>query len=132
MLRNFDSTLDRQGVSISRRVIGIEETVKVVSKPKLPLSKRYTFTNDADWDWRDLRDFVVAHSRENGGRIIGGPRLVGIFEGFMKRWGDAAVQIARYAIEVEGGVWLGHLVTPEDFAHGSDPYFAIPISERLA
>src|SRR5690606_17511487 len=86
----------------------------------------------SEWEWSDLRDYVVYEIEERFGPF---PREsakeVGIFKAFMKRWGADAQAIAKYAFEVENGRWRGAPISIYRFCQNSDPYFAVPIMERI-
>ena len=54
-----------------------------------------------------------------------------IFQHFMRRWGNKAVPIAKFAFVVAGGRWHGKDVAPSMFSKGYDPYFAAEIDRLL-
>lgn len=106
----------------------VQETVRLTPVP----GAAYLMKDDADWSWEDLRDYVM-------GQIVAyhGPQLrnlvkeAGIFKGFMARYGDNAVGIARFAFEQQRGMWQRAPIMVTRFCKGSDPYFADPIARRL-
>jgi hypothetical protein len=84
------------------------------------------------WDWRGLRDYVMARIEDRHGRVERDSlKEASVFKSFLKRWGDVAPDIARYALEDCGGQWNGRPVTMTSFCKGSDPYFGALIAERL-
>lgn len=120
MLRNIETDLDRGVNTVAT------STATVVSSP----SRGYLMRSE--WDWSDLRDYVVHEIESRFGPF---PREthkeIGIFKGFMKRWGPDAEVIARYAFEVENGRWAGAPISVYRFCQNSDPYFAEVILERV-
>lgn len=128
-MRNFDTELDRQGVTrmVTTEVV-VEETVKVI--PKASTSRAYL--GKTDWAWDDLRDYVVAEIEARFGAFPRDSRKEsGIFKSFLARWPEQAQAIAKYAFEVSDGRWAGAPISVNRFCKGSDPYFAQVISERL-
>lgn len=134
-LRNFDTDLDVQGVT---RLVTVKETVPVVKdevvvRPVLSQSVTFAGKPPADWSWEELRDYVV---REIEARFGAFPRdskkEFGIFSAFKGRWGAQAGPIAKFAFDVADGRWKGAPISVTRFAKGSDPYFSVPISERLS
>ena len=66
---------------------------------------------------------------EEGGRLTGTqlpvPGAEEIFAGFIRRFGQLdATRIARAAIEVHRGMWIGAPVTPRRFTRSNDEFFA--------
>lgn len=85
------------------------------------------------WTWRELRDYVVDEIENRFGIFTRDPlKEAGIFKGFVKRWGQNAGAIARYAFTVCDGLWHDSPVTVFRFAQGSDAHFASIIAESLA
>lgn len=109
----------------------ITETVEVTPSPMSEASA-YLTKSDDQWTWGDLRDYVV-HEIET--RFGPWPRdskkEYGIFNRFLSQWGPLAPRIARHAFETCDGWWSSAPVRIERFCRGSDPYFAVPIAERL-
>lgn len=93
----------------------------------------YIGKSDAEWQWDDLRDYVIYELEKRFGCFARRPATqeFGIFDSFRRRWGNKAPAIARHAFEVCGGMWHNRQVTVESFCKGSDPYFAQPIADRL-
>lgn len=130
-MRNFDDdevqTLSKSGVV--QDVPQVRETVTLRSQ-----RPRKTYISSESWEWRELRDYVIAQMQMKSSCVGYSPDSLkesGIFKGFINRWGDQAEAIARYVFEDHDGTWLGEPVTPTRFTKGNDPYFAEPIAERL-
>lgn len=89
------------------------------------------YLDKSDWDWDDLRDYVVYEIESRWGVF---PRdsikESGIFKSFLKRWPQAR-QIAEYVFEAEGGQWRGRQVSIYSFMKAEDENFAAQIAERL-
>ena len=136
-MRNFDTELDRQGVSrmvataptVSTTVeVVVEEEVSVIRRP----STSRAYLGKSQWAWDDLRDYVVAEIEARFGAFPRDSRKeAGIFKSFLSRWPDQAAEIARYAFEVCDGRWGGAPISVNRFCKGSDPYFAEKIVARL-
>jgi hypothetical protein len=113
----------------------VVETVPVVTEKVRVTSvagASYLLKEDAEWTWADLRDYVMGQIEEFHGPQLRNPvKEKAIFEGFMKRHGAKAVGIARFAFEVQRGMWQRAPISVNRFCKGSDVYFATPISERL-
>lgn len=122
-LINVETDLDQHGVtrmSVRRDVLP-------------PVAKRLDVTTD-EWTWRELRDYVEAELQSRGGPMerSGEFRDVGIYKGFIKRWGsERARKIARAAFELYEGRWGGAPITVTRFCQGNDPFFGSVIAERL-
>lgn len=133
-MRNFDTELDRLGVT---RLVAVTETVEITPTPTpvQPRVRSMAFIGkaDVDWQWDDLRDYVISEIEKKSGPIVRKPATqeYGIFNSFLKRWGLRAPAIARYAFETCGGVWRNSQVRVESFCKNADPHFAQPISDRL-
>lgn len=129
-LMNFDTDLDRAGVTRQTKVSVVTETVTAHRPTE---ARTFLLGQEASWDWRQLRDYVVAEIevRQGPGTFERGPREYGIFTAFCGRWGAQAGSIARYAFEVCDGMWRGQPISITRFTKNSDPYFASVIAERL-
>lgn len=96
-------------------------------------ARGYALREEQDWDWEDLRDYVVAQIESRIGMF---PRdavkEAATFKAFANRHGKMSSQIARYAFEVCDGWWHNAPIRVERFCKGSDPYFASKIAERIA
>ena len=73
---------------------------------------------------------------EEGGRLTGTqlpvPGAEEIFGGFIRRFGQRdATRIARAAIEVHRGMWMGAPITPRRFTRSNDEFFANAVLARL-
>lgn len=135
-LRNFDTILDQQGVSAitrTRNVVPPPVRERVTATVEPSASRGYVGKDPEQWSWSDLRDYVVAQVEERFGAFPrDSKKEYGIFKRFAEAWGARAGRIARYAFEVEGGYWLGAPISVYRFTKNSDPFFAEPISARLA
>lgn len=128
-MRNYDTATDQRAATA--RVIEVEEVLASADPGSLRASRTYLLRDE--WDWRDLRDFVIneiTSRRTMGGRDA--LREAGIFKGFVKRHGSNAEAIARYAFDRLDGVYEGTEVGVTSFCKNADPFFADPIAERLA
>jgi hypothetical protein len=121
-MQNFMTELDLMGVS----------TLRVTSTVR-PSATSRTHLISGEWDWRQVRDYVLTEMEERfGPQTTDSHKLIGIFKGFSARWGEQAGPISRYVFESCGGMWQGKRVTVTSWCKGADPYFATPIAERLA
>lgn len=96
-------------------------------------SAGYLTKPDAGWAWDDLRDYVV-HEIEarHGAQARDFRKESGIFKGFLSRYGDQAVPIARLAFSpVFDGMWRSAPIAVTRFTKGSDPYFGDILLQRL-
>lgn len=132
-MRNFDTDLDTaisSEVRSTAMAVKVTETVTVTPRPTE--SRTFVGKAEGEWDWSDLRDYVVVQIEQRFGSF---PRDAkkesGIFKSFLTRYGAKAPAIAKYVFESEGGYWLGAPVGVNRFCRGSDPYFGDVISERL-
>lgn len=119
---DVQTELDRRGVA---------RIVKEV-RPRLIESQRHQLVTGT-WGWEELRDYVVSEIHNRFGAF---PRdaikEASIFRRFVKEWGDQAEPIARFAFDTLNGMWEGEPVSIYRFCRGSDPFFAVPITRRLA
>lgn len=127
-LRHFEpQTLAR---TTPRTATVVTDEVTVVARPSE--SRAFVAKGEGAWDWSDLRDYVVVEIEKRFGAF---PRdfkkEAGIFKAFLARHGEAASAIARYAFDVEDGMWAGAPISVTRFCKGSDPFFAEPIAARL-
>lgn len=133
MLQNFDTDLDTAGVTSMVKTVApaVVETVTVRLKPSEKTA--FVVSDEKDWAWDNLRDYVVAEIESRFGAFPRNfIREAAIFKSFLSRWGVAAPAIARSAFEVHDGMWKGAPVSVNRFCVGSDPYFAAPLAERIA
>ncbi len=131
---NVDTELDRLGVTRMVMESSVEPVqLSEVKVHRLTAEQSFQGVRDSEWGWRELRDYVVTQIEQRYGSF---PRIEykeqAIFKRFVKDWGNRAPAIARVAFEVEDGIWMKEPISLTRFSKGSDPYFAIPISERLA
>jgi len=133
MLRNFDTDLDTHGVS--RRVVDatpiITESATAIPRPTR--SVEHLLTDEAEWGWQALRDYVVTEIEKRFGQQPTDARKeASIFKSFLDRWGSKAPAIARYAFEgTPNGWWHSAPISVYRFCKNSDPYFSVPIAEAL-
>lgn len=123
---NFDK-VDGNTATVSVNAPNIRETVTFRPSPK-------TFLVSGDWTWRQLRDYIEVQTasrfdiRDERDAMV----LSGICKAFVSRWGGKrAEEIARYAYERKGGVWMGKPVGFSRFTKNSDPYFAQVIVREM-
>ena len=97
------------------------------------LASVFKLKDPKNWEWRDLRDYVVLECINRGVRYEGdGAKEKSMFSSFMKRWPDGrGIEIARYAFQISQGLWHGQLVSPTMFSKGFDPYFSQEIDKLL-
>jgi len=87
---------------------------------------------DAEWSWEDLRDYVVGQIEQyHGPQVRNALKEASVFKSFCARHGDKAPAIARYAFEVQRGMWQRAPIAVNRFCKASDVYFADPIKKRL-
>lgn len=95
-------------------------------------SKTHLLRDVEQWDWRQLRDYVITQIEARQGQIPRDSRKeAAVFKRFVKQWGPISGEIARYAFEVCGGKWAGAPIGVNRFCKSSDVYFGLPIAERL-
>lgn len=134
MMINFDTELDAAGTTrmvITDIVPKVRDTVTV--RPAAPAPEPTPASTPAgDVSWELVRDYVI----EQIGKVVGPfPRDTRkentIFMNFVGRWGAASMEIARYAFEQSGGVWMGAPVGVFRFHRTSDVCFAQEIFKLL-
>lgn len=127
-MMNFDTELDVQGVT---QLVAIRETVHVRRSP----DRSHLLVAPERWSWRELRSYVLVEMERRFGPQDKLPRTreSSVFKSFIDRWGpEMSAAMARYIFEVCDGMWLGQPVTIYRWCKNSDPYFAVPLAERLA
>lgn len=119
---------ERSAVQQSPATPVVKESVRVT-----PVAgSSYLMKPDSQWTWEDLRDYVMGQIVAHHGPQLRNPvKEAGIFKGFMARYGDKAVGIARFAFEQQRGMWQRAPISVTRFCKGSDPYFADQIAKRL-
>jgi hypothetical protein len=135
---DFDAATRQQRLEALRRLQSttrVVETVPVVTEKVhvTPVSgASYLLKEDSQWTWEDLRDYVMGQIEQyHGPQLRNAMKEASVFKGFMNRHGSQAVAIARFAFEVQRGMWQRAPISVNRFCKGSDPYFADPIKERL-
>lgn len=108
----------------------ITETVTVTPLPSE--SRTHLLADAGAWGWSELRDYVVSEIEKRFGAFPRDQKKeYGIFSRFAREHGPHAALIARHAFEVCDGWWANAPISVNRFCKGSDPYFALPIKERL-
>lgn len=127
MIVDFAS-IARQAATQTNATPTVRETVRAT-----PVAgAAYLMKADSDWTAEDLRDYVMAQvERFHGPQLRNTMKEASIFKSFMGRYGDKAVSIARFAFEVQRGMWHRAPITATRFCKASDQYFADVIVERL-
>lgn len=104
-----------------------------------PVPATHLLVAQEQWTPTVLRDYVLAETVRRGVPLLNrrNPAAeIAICTGFLKRWGDLAVPIARYAFAPNpagaDGFWNSAPIQLTRFTQNSDPYFAQVIAERLA
>jgi len=123
---NFDRE-DGNTATVSVVSPTVQESVTFRPAPK-------TFLVSGDWTWRQLRDYIETQMNSRFDmRDDRDPAVVaGICKAFVSRWGGKrAEEIARYAYERKGGVWMSNPVGFSRFTKNSDPYFAEVIVKEM-
>ena len=94
----------------------------------------------SEWAWIAFAGMSAAEMHawivQEGGRLTGTqlpvPGAEEIFGGFIRRFGQRdATRIARAAIEVHRGIWMGARITPRRFTRSNDQFFARRVLARL-
>lgn len=97
-------------------------------------------TEWSEWRWIVSEGMSAAAMAawivQEGGRLTGTqlpvPGAEEIFGGFIRRFGQRdATRIARAAIDVHGGMWMGAPITPRRFTRSNDEFFARRVLARL-
>jgi hypothetical protein len=107
----------------------VRETVRVTAVA----GAAYLLKEDGSWSWEDLRDYVMSQIEQyHGPQVRNTTKEAAVFRSSLDRHGDKGVRIARYAFEVNRGMWQRAPISVNRFCKGSDPYFADKIKSRLA
>jgi hypothetical protein len=134
-LMNFDNEIDlpkKSAVVVTTVVPEIVSTVSVSPVRDVMPSSTHLLTSN--WDWRQLRDYVITEIEKRFGvqPRLQATREASIFKSFLTRFPDGlAVRIAQFAFDVEDGWWSGAPIAVTRFCVASDEFFARPIVERL-
>lgn len=92
----------------------------------------YLAKPDAQWTWEDLRDYTMSQIESfHGPQVRNAMKEASIFKSFLSRHGEQAVAIARFAFEVQRGMWQRAPIAANRFCKASDVYFADVIKDRL-
>jgi hypothetical protein len=92
----------------------------------------YLLKADQDWTAEDLRDYVMGQiEAHHGPQVRNSVREMATFKAFLARWEAKAPAIARFAFEVQRGMWQRAPISVNRFCKASDPYFAALIAERV-
>lgn len=96
-------------------------------------SRTYLTVNPEQWQWQNLRDYVVDQIESLHGPFPRDPvKEAAIFKGFISRWGsDRAAKIAQAAFTTHSGWWRSAPIGVNRFAAGSDPFFAEVINQSI-
>lgn len=113
------------------------ETVEVVAaikpEPRVVVeSATHLLTSPEDWNWDQLRDYVMGQIQAIHGPQVRNPvKEKAIFQGFLNRWGSKSSSIAKFAFDISQGVWQRAPISVNRFTKNSDPFFAQVIADQL-
>lgn len=127
-------SIDFAAIARAAAVKKAEETPVVQERVHVQpvASAAYLMKQDADWTAKDLQDYVMNQiERFHGPQLRNALKESSIFKAFLNRHGEKAAAIARFAFEVERGLWHRAPVQPNHFCQGADWWFADKIAERL-
>jgi hypothetical protein len=120
---------------LARQSTTPEETVPVVAERVTVTAvagATYLMKPDAQWTWEDLRDYVTGQIEQyHGPQVRNAMKEASVFKSFLARHGEKAVGIARFAFEVQRGMWQRAPISVNRFCKASDPYFSDVIKDRL-
>lgn len=129
---NFDALHGQASMIVTEAEPIIERTT---SRPLSSTQTAHLLRPADQWDWRDLRDYVIAEITVRHGAPHRDPvREAATFKGFLTRWGTQAVDIAQAAFLIYDGRWgkAGEPITVSRFCKNADPTFAQVIADRLS
>lgn len=128
-MKNIDPLAGQTSVIVTKPLAPVIERVTVTPVP----SSRHLLRREEQWDWAELRDYVVTEiERRHGPQARNGKTEASIFKSFLSRWPEGqAVRIAKAAFEIYEGMWGNAPISVNRFCKGSDEFFAIPILTRL-
>lgn len=122
------ASIARQAATQAPATPVVRETVRATAVA----TAAYLMKADADWTAEDLRDYVMTQvERFHGPQLRNAMKESVIFKSFLSRYGAKAVPIARFAFEVQRGMWHRAPITATRFCKGSDQFFSDVIAERL-
>lgn len=133
---NFQTELDKS--QSTTLVVSAPKVTVTTRRPEAPgrlhESRTHLLSTSDTWTWQQLRDYVVARIEAKAGGSF--PRNhnseMGIFKGFVARYGANSGAIARFAMDTCDGMWKGAPVGVTRFCKNSDPYFGDVILARLS
>lgn len=106
--------------NVTEEIIEVHESFHLDPIP----SATHKLTSVGGWEWRELRDYVVAEIEKRfGPQPRDAKKEASIFKSFLSRHDDA-VEIAKYAFEITDGWWAGAPIGVNRFCIASDAYFA--------
>lgn len=121
---------DEADVAVAQTLSTVTEEVRVT--PVASAAASYAMKDEQAWGWADLRDYVIREIEMRHGPQVRDPKKeAGIFKGFLSRWPEQAIAIARAAFEVHDGMWRNAPISVNRFCRASDQYFAAVIAQRL-
>lgn len=137
-MKHFDTELDKQ--SSYRRVVEKEIVQEVKPEPQIKQSfvapsnsQTHAFSHPEQWNWEQLRDYVVSQIEQRFGAFPRDPVVeASIFRSFYGRWKEKSGLIAVAAFEAHGGYWRSAPITVSRFTKGSDDYFASIIASNIS
>lgn len=141
---DFDSlparTTTRNSAALEEKSTTIEvvdrapqvESIVTVTPVRQQTSASHLIATGEQWTWQQLRDYVITQIQHFHGPQPSNPiKEKAIFSGFLNRWGNDAVTVARAAFEVHEGMWHSAPISVNRFCKASDAYFAAPILDRV-
>lgn len=120
---------------VTDQVDQVTETVIVT--PRRSGQRAYLMRPVAEWEGRDLRDYLVDRLSQLPGfesRLRQQPAAeISTMKAFMTRWGGpaAALMIVNFALDYDRGYWRGSPITTGRFCQDADSYVAEPIAQRV-
>lgn len=108
----------------------IVQRVEVVPQP----SRSDLLVDTEQWTWQELRDFVASQIVDRFGPFPRDARKeYGIFNRYFASYGANGIAVAKFSFgPVLDGWWGKAPISVNRFCKASDPYFTVPILERLA
>jgi hypothetical protein len=111
-----------------RRAAPLPPRPELASCQPIPEPRQEGLTMNAS----QMAAYVVGEAERLTGPQLRVPGAEEIFEGFIERFGRRdATRIAKAAIDVHRGMWVGAPITPRRFLPGHDGFFARPILALL-